>query len=326
MLFRLCGHTGRPSTACFDARMIATCLLIPLRARSSRRCAAAGDRYLPSVANEYTNARERQEAQTRAASSIEGAQHHHRAGTRPQAVPGRPSRRCASRRPRRPGQRVEPNAQRSRDADSRAILEAELRKRRGTERPELVSANTTTASPRRSGDESRNYQKYLDRVADMQGRHRTQGRRHPVMRREIGAHVLRHNGRLEQASADCTAVRPSGHRWWLWRGCDGAAASTPIRALEDTHRHVAPRAAQTQQLPDRVHRTQPVLHDTRSKAPASNAVRRRAATTPRLKRRSAIEPLPVHVIVGADRPARRSRCRDCCRSSSRPGQDREERR
>jgi hypothetical protein len=61
-------------------------------------------------------------------------------------------------------QRVDPNEQRTRDNDARRILEGELR--REEERLAQMQKDYNNGEPERQGDE-RNYQKYLDRVADM---------------------------------------------------------------------------------------------------------------------------------------------------------------
>jgi len=61
-------------------------------------------------------------------------------------------------------QRVDPNEQRARDSDARRILEGELR--REEERLAQMQKEFNGGEPERQGDE-RNYQKYLDRVADM---------------------------------------------------------------------------------------------------------------------------------------------------------------
>jgi hypothetical protein len=66
--------------------------------------------------------------------------------------------------PRPPESRVDPNAQRARDNDSRRILEAELR--REEERLAELKKEYNNGEPERLGNE-RNYQKYLDRVADL---------------------------------------------------------------------------------------------------------------------------------------------------------------
>jgi hypothetical protein len=61
--------------------------------------------------------------------------------------------------------RVDGAAQRQRDSDARAILETELRK--ADER--LIEARKAYANgePEKQGIESRNYQRYLDRVAEL---------------------------------------------------------------------------------------------------------------------------------------------------------------
>ena len=62
------------------------------------------------------------------------------------------------------GSRVDPAEQRARDSDARRILEAELR--REEERLAAMKTEFNNGEPERQGNE-RNYQKYIDRVADM---------------------------------------------------------------------------------------------------------------------------------------------------------------
>jgi hypothetical protein len=66
--------------------------------------------------------------------------------------------------PRPPEARIDPGAQRARDNDSRRILEGELR--REEERLAELRREYNNGEPERQGNE-RNYQKYLDRVADL---------------------------------------------------------------------------------------------------------------------------------------------------------------
>ena len=61
--------------------------------------------------------------------------------------------------------RVDASAQRERDADAKAILESELRKAEARQADLQKSYNN--GQPDKQGDEARNYQKYLDRVAEM---------------------------------------------------------------------------------------------------------------------------------------------------------------
>src|SRR6185436_9560618 len=60
--------------------------------------------------------------------------------------------------------RVDPNDQRARDSDARRILEAELKKEE--ERLAEMQKAYNNGEPERQGDE-KNYQKYIDRVAEM---------------------------------------------------------------------------------------------------------------------------------------------------------------
>lgn len=62
-------------------------------------------------------------------------------------------------------ERVDGTEQRSRDADARQILEAELRKAEARQDELLKEYNN--GEPEKFGPETRNHQKYLDRVADL---------------------------------------------------------------------------------------------------------------------------------------------------------------
>jgi hypothetical protein len=66
--------------------------------------------------------------------------------------------------PPRPDAKVDPGAQRERDNDARRILESELK--REEEKLAALQKDYNNGEPERRGDE-RNYQKYLDRVAEM---------------------------------------------------------------------------------------------------------------------------------------------------------------
>ncbi len=61
--------------------------------------------------------------------------------------------------------RVDDTLQRARDGEARAVLEAELRKVEARQSELLKEYNN--GEPEKQGSEARNYQKYLDRVADM---------------------------------------------------------------------------------------------------------------------------------------------------------------
>jgi hypothetical protein len=61
--------------------------------------------------------------------------------------------------------RVDPADQRSRDSDARAILEGELRRTQA--RQADLQKEYNNGEPEKQGLETRNHQKYLDRVADL---------------------------------------------------------------------------------------------------------------------------------------------------------------
>lgn len=64
-----------------------------------------------------------------------------------------------------PGQRVEAGEQRARDSDARQILESELKKAEG--RKAELTQEYNSGEPEKRGDEARNHQKYVDRVAEL---------------------------------------------------------------------------------------------------------------------------------------------------------------
>lgn len=109
----------------------------------------------------YTDALSAKEARDKGCRTLEGAPITVVQATKPRSVSGAaPSQ--SSTRP--VDQRVDPNDQRARDSDARRILESELK--REEERLAQMQKEYNKGEPERLGDE-RNYQKYLDRVADM---------------------------------------------------------------------------------------------------------------------------------------------------------------
>jgi hypothetical protein len=64
-----------------------------------------------------------------------------------------------------PGQRVDAGDQRARDSDSRMILEAELKKAEA--RKIELAREYNNGEPEKRGDETRNYQKYQERTAEL---------------------------------------------------------------------------------------------------------------------------------------------------------------
>ncbi len=63
------------------------------------------------------------------------------------------------------GSRIDASDQKSRDSDARLILEAELKKAEA--RQNELTREYNNGEPEKRGDEARNYQKYLDRVAEL---------------------------------------------------------------------------------------------------------------------------------------------------------------
>jgi len=121
----------------------------------------AQDNKIYRCGNEYTN--NSAMAQQRGCKLIEGGNITVVEGLRPAAPTSSSAARAAS-GPLGPS-RVEAAEQRSRDADARGILEAELR--RAEARLAELQKEYNNGEPERRGDETRNYQKYLDRVADL---------------------------------------------------------------------------------------------------------------------------------------------------------------
>lgn len=110
--------------------------------------------------NEYTN--NASEAQARGCKVVEGGNVTVVEGTRV----GGPAVRVAAASPQSSsGQRVDGGEQRARDQEARTVLEAELRKAEARHAELLKEYNN--GEPEKMGAESRNYQKYLDRVAEL---------------------------------------------------------------------------------------------------------------------------------------------------------------
>jgi hypothetical protein len=110
----------------------------------------------------YTDSISAQEAKAKGCRMIEGAPITVMQSVKPRPVQ-QPSQGVSD--GTRPAEsRVNPDEQRSRDADARRILEAELKREQG--RLAELQKEYNNGEPERLGDE-RNYQKYLDRTADL---------------------------------------------------------------------------------------------------------------------------------------------------------------
>lgn len=94
-----------------------------------------------------------------------------------------------------PGQRVDAGEQRAKDSDSRLILESELKKAEAR-RAELLK-EYNNGEPEKIGGEARNYQKYVDRVAELKA---------SISRNESDiAGIRRELGRVPAASGSSAA-------------------------------------------------------------------------------------------------------------------------
>lgn len=105
--------------------------------------------------NEYTN--NAADAQARGCKQV--------AGGNVSVVQGQKSGASRAQPAQTAGPKVQANEQRARDSDARAILESELKK--AESRLIDITQEYNGGTPDKRGDEARNHQKYLDRVAEL---------------------------------------------------------------------------------------------------------------------------------------------------------------
>jgi hypothetical protein len=129
--------------------------------------------------NSYTN--DKAEAAAKNCKLVEGGNVTVVQGTR---VTGKPVNVATAPQTAASPQRVEAGDQKARDADARAILEAELKKAEARHAELLREYNN--GEPERMGPEHKNYQKYLDRVADMKAAIERNEKDIAGLRRELG--------------------------------------------------------------------------------------------------------------------------------------------
>jgi hypothetical protein len=101
---------------------------------------------------------------------------------RPASAPANPAA-AAPAAPRPPEARIDPAEQRARDSDARRILTEELQ--REERRLAELQREYNGGEPERRGDE-RNYQRYLDRVAELKAGISRKEADIAAIRREIG--------------------------------------------------------------------------------------------------------------------------------------------
>ena len=131
--------------------------------------------------NEYTN--NATVAQQRGCKVMEGGNVTVVQGTRPNAAAAVGGGAAAARAPAG-SPRVEGADQRARDGEARSVLESELKK--AEERQAQLLKEYNNGEPEKQGSESRNYQKYLDRVAEMKAEIARNESDIAGIRREIG--------------------------------------------------------------------------------------------------------------------------------------------
>ena len=132
-------------------------------AAAAQTAAPAGSVVYRCPGNVYTDAISAREAKDRDCRTLEGAPVTVIQGNRPRpASAAAPSSAGSAARPA--DARVDPNDQRGRDRERRPILEDELR--RAEAAVTELQRDYNKGEPERRGDE-RNYQKYIDRVAEM---------------------------------------------------------------------------------------------------------------------------------------------------------------
>ena len=127
----------------------------------SAQASEGGSEMYRCPGNDYKNTISAQEAQKLGCKKIDGAPITIIQTVKPRAGTAVPS---ASGGSSPAGSRIDPVAQRARDSDARRILEGELK----TEEDRLAALQKefNDGQPERRGDE-KNFQKYLDRVAEM---------------------------------------------------------------------------------------------------------------------------------------------------------------
>jgi hypothetical protein len=132
--------------------------------------------------NEYTN--NAAIAQQRGCKVMEGGNVTVVQGTRPSAASGGNSSGPAAARAPAGSPRVEGAEQRARDGEARSVLQSELRKAEA--RQAELQKDYNNGEPEKQGSEGRNYQKYLDRVAEMKAEIGRNQSDIDGIRREIG--------------------------------------------------------------------------------------------------------------------------------------------
>lgn len=139
--------------------------------------AQAGNVYYICPGNVFTNTITAKEAEARGCKAREAQQPTTIAGPKPRPV------QSASPSSNPKTDRVDSAEQRARDTDARRILETELAQ--AEERLEALRREYNNGEPERRGDEVRNAQRYLDRVAELKAAITRQEADVAALRREL---------------------------------------------------------------------------------------------------------------------------------------------
>ena len=156
--------------------------LIPLAALAFAGSGHAQTRIWRCGNSNYTN--DEAQARSQGCKLVEGGNVTIVQGTRPNG--GRNSERVAT-APQTSGsggQRVEAGEQKARDAEARSILEAELKK--AETRHADLQKEWNNGEPEKQGPEHKNYQKYLDRVAELKSAIERNEKDIEGLKRELG--------------------------------------------------------------------------------------------------------------------------------------------
>jgi phage tail tape-measure protein len=153
----------RPMPRLAGGLMLSGLLLLGAGSAAAQSAAATIVYRCPGNPVLYTDALTPQEARERGCTTIEGAPVTVVQTRRPQPPAAAPAQ-AGGAAARDAQARVDPAAQRARDTDARRILGAELQREQA--RLAELQREYNNGEPERRGDE-RNYQRYLDRVADL---------------------------------------------------------------------------------------------------------------------------------------------------------------
>ncbi len=131
----------------------------------------------------YTDAMSAKEANEKGCRTIEGAPITVVQSAKTRAAARANAGETAAPASRASDSRIDPAQQRSRDSDARRILEDELRK--AQEQLNALKREYNNGEPERRGDE-RNYQRYLDRVAELKANIGRKESDIAALKRELG--------------------------------------------------------------------------------------------------------------------------------------------